>query len=147
MTREFVSEYFGVDLRSVRERIGDFYRNSVANGRLMVETIAQRSPATPATPASPATPESPRKVAVGLVIAMPNASRPHYYPHPPPAPSETDPEPTSPVLRGKRRATVDAGLDDEYEGEELPDIVFGLVETSWVPEPPLPPPAQTPLTK
>jgi len=146
MTREFVSEYFGVDLRSVREMIRDFYRNSVANSRLMVETISQRSPANPVTPVSPATPESPRKVAVGLVIAMPNSTHPHYHPHPPPTPSfGSDPEPTSPVIRGKRRATDDAGLEDEYEGEELPDIVFGLVERSWVPEPP--PPSQPPITK
>jgi len=143
VTREFVSEYFGVDLRSVRKRARDFYRNSVANSRLMVETISQRSPANPATPASPATPGSPREAAVGLVIAMPNASHPHHYPRPPPASTETDSEPTSPVLRGKRRATHDAGFDDEYEGEELPHIVFGLVETSWVPEPPI----QTPVTK
>lgn len=140
MTRELVSQYFGVDLRSGREVVRDFIRNSVANVRLMWQTIFPTHPpptsTSPASPAIPSSPPTPRKLAVGLVIAMPNPSHPHYYPHPATLPEDAS-APTSPISQGKRRATGDqADLEDEYEGIDLPDIAFGLIEAPWAPEEP-----------
>ena len=63
---------------------------------------------------------------ITVLIAMPNAQRPVYR-----HPTAQDAPSTLPTLlpaKGKDAASVPTG---EYEEEELPEVVFGVVEMPW----------------
>ncbi|KAG8953967.1 hypothetical protein FRC04_000951 [Tulasnella sp. 424] len=177
LTRETAQEYFGIDMRSFREVVHDNWRNTRSNLQSFSRTLAPRpssivipSPqrsrptsqrvnsnyGTPNRQSGVITPEEDddmeKRLAVGFLIAMPDARRPTYNPatqstqhlgvfkvdldQPSPT-SDTFPYSAEELERGKMKALEVGGDEDGFTGNfgiddgELPPVVFGIVDVDW----------------
>ncbi|KAG9041993.1 hypothetical protein FS837_011496 [Tulasnella sp. UAMH 9824] len=177
LTRETAQEYFGVDMRSFREVVHDNWRNTRSNLESIGRTLAprprpsslilasmqgsrplsQRMNSNSGTPVNrqsgivtPEEDDMEKRLAVGFLIAMPDARRPTYnstlqsdhqafkvdLPQPSPT-SDTFLYSPKELERGKMKALGIAGHDTgsvggfETDDGELPPVVFGIVDVDW----------------
>ncbi|KAG8895051.1 hypothetical protein FRC01_012598 [Tulasnella sp. 417] len=179
LTRETAQEYFGVDMRSFREVVNDNWRNTRENLQSFGRTLAprprpsalllaslqgSRTPVSRRTNSNSNTPNRrsgivtpqeddalEKRLAVGFLIAMPDARRPTYHStaqtdqHPgafkidlaqSSPTSDTFPYSPEELERGKMKALGIAGENGsvggfETDDGELPPVVFGIVDVDW----------------
>lgn len=157
LTPEMAADYFGVDLRSTREWMRDGMTTLSRALRSRSLRPPPPSPPDPTTATNAATIpppttstantstvnlEKPHKtLAVGVMIAMPNPSRPRYLTSSsssialtPQASSSSDiddrPTPTPP---SPQRPLLEPSQQD------LPEIALGVIESDWTGRPFMPP--------
>lgn len=145
MTREVAREYFGIDMRSDTERLRDAMRE--IRHRLRVENELPRTPPQPSTtppaagdaaPTSEKNAMDQRRLALGVIIAMPNPCRPQYGPSS--SSSSYLASPASESIRdGKMRAPDVVPPRKPSEEPELPDVTLGVIESDWTGKPSLVP--------
>lgn len=178
LTRESAQEYFGVDMRSFREVVSDNWQNTRSNLQSIGRTLAPRprpsslilaslqgsrpvsqrmnsnsgSPTRQSGIVTPQDDDMEKRLAVGFLIAMPDARRPTYN-----STTQSDQhlgafkvdlEQSSPTSdsfpysaeeleRGKMKALGIAGGENgsvggfETHDGELPPVVFGIVDVDW----------------
>lgn len=148
-TREVASEYFGgIDLRSTSEWWRDTLSGLTAplRRRRQHPSTQLRSNAAeydvvvaaviPIDFSSNETKDEKKTMTVGIMIAMPDPSRPRYDPQQSPlaaSSSRVDQQSRPP---GKRKALVPLIVNADGE-VELPDIALGVIESDWTGKPSL----------
>ncbi|KAG9012477.1 hypothetical protein FRB90_006667 [Tulasnella sp. 427] len=147
LTRETAQEYFGIDVRSFREVVHDNWRHARGNLQRTLSPTAVNPSTTPNgagvnTPKEAVVVEEEegeeRRLAVGYLIAMPDAQRPSYAVVSQVEEDRQEKEELgfySPeeLHRGKMKALQDTPSTPAFTNEdgELPSLVFGVVDVEW----------------